>query len=86
MIKAYINRVKHPMPTFFKKLSKIAITIGTIAISIVITNGTMNLELNDTFLSVCKYTFIGALAIYGTSRHTKNSENPFSKIYAEVEK
>lgn len=86
MIKAYLHRVKSPMPTFFKKLSKTAITIGTIAISIIIANGTMNLELNDTFLSVCKYTFIGALAIYGTSRHTKNNENPFKKIYQEVEK
>jgi hypothetical protein len=60
---------------FFNKLKKLAITIGGSATAVWVANSTMSLELNDTVLTVCKYTIAFCAAVGLTSKLTvKNPE------------
>lgn len=62
-------------PKFFIGVRKFAITLGTSATAIWTANQSMNLELNETFLNVCKYTITAMVAMGLTAQLTKTDNN-----------
>jgi hypothetical protein len=75
MINELKQRLKMETPPFFKKLEKLAITVGSSATAVWLANSTMGLELHDTVLTVCKYSIAFCAAVGLTSKLTvKNPE------------
>lgn len=58
-------------PVFFKKLRNLSITVGSSATSVWVANSTMDLGLNETVLSVCKYSIAVCCALGLSSQLTK---------------
>ncbi|NTW18173.1 MAG: hypothetical protein HGA42_00565 [Nostocales cyanobacterium W4_Combined_metabat2_030] len=81
MIKEYIKRFKHPMPAFFKKLVRWVGSLGAVSLAILTANTMYNLELNDYFVTGCKYLLILAIASVGTAKATTANESLFGKSY-----
>ena len=76
MIQEILKRWKAETPDFFKKVRKIAIGIGSSATAVWVANQTMDLELDEPVLGICKYTIAFCAALGLTSQLTaKNPEN-----------
>ena len=58
-------------PAFFKGVRKFAITLGSSATAIWTANSTMTLNLNETILTVCKYTIAATIGMGLTAQLTK---------------
>lgn len=71
MCQKLIERWNAETPIFFRKMRNLAITIGSSATSVWVANSTMELNLNETLLSVCKYSITFCCAIGLSSQLTK---------------
>lgn len=69
-----IKRWKAKTPQFFSKLRKGAIAVGSSATAVWAANSSMNLELAEPVLEVCKYTIAFCIAVGLTSQLT--AEHP----------
>lgn len=67
----FIERWKAKSPAFFKKLKGYALSVGGSAAAVLVTNGTMSLNLNQTLISVLGYVVAACVAIAGTAKLTK---------------
>lgn len=67
----FIERWKTKSPVFFKKLKAYALSIGGSAASVLVANGAMSLNLNQTLISVLGYVVAVCVAIAGTAKLTK---------------
>ena len=76
MFEIIVKRWKAETPDFFKKLRKVAVTLGTSTTAVWVANSSMSLNLADPVLEVCKYTIAFCAAVGLTSQLTaKNPEN-----------
>ena len=76
MVQEILKRWKAETPDFFKKVRKIAIGIGSSATAVWVANASMDLELGEPVLAVCKYSIAFCSALGLTSQLTaKNPEN-----------
>lgn len=76
MFEIIMKRWKAETPDFFKKVKKVAVTIGTSATAVWVANSSMSLNLADPVLEVCKYTIAFCAAVGLTSQLTaKNPQN-----------
>jgi hypothetical protein len=69
-----VKRWKAESPAFFKKLKAIAITIGSSATAVWLANSSLNLNLDEWVLAICKYTIAFCAAVGLTSQLT--AKNP----------
>lgn len=60
-------------PKFFVGVKKIAISLGSSATAIWITNESMSLELHENILEVCKYIITFSTAMGLTAQLTQNT-------------
>lgn len=58
-------------PAFFKGIKKIALSLGSSAMAVILANQSLSLELNDDILAVCKYVVTVCIAMGMTSQLTK---------------
>jgi len=70
----FVKRWKAESPAFFKKIKEIAITIGSSATAVWLANSSLNLNLDEWVLSICKYTIAFCAAVGLTSQLT--AKNP----------
>lgn len=66
-----IERWKSEMPDFFKKMQKLALSIGASAIAVQVANTTLDLSFPSWFLSLVSYVIAACVAIAGTAQLTK---------------
>lgn len=71
IFKTIKDRWNAESPVFFKGVKKIAITLGTSATAVWTANSTMNLQLNEVLLVVCKYTIAATIGMGLTAQLTK---------------
>ena len=57
-------------PAFFKGIKKLALSLGTSAMAVILANQSLSLELDDNILTVCKYIVTGCIAMGMTSQLT----------------
>ena len=57
-------------PEFFKGIKKLALSLGTSAMAVILANQSLSLELDDNILTVCKYIVTGCIAMGMTSQLT----------------
>jgi hypothetical protein len=67
-------RWKAESPEFFKKIKKTAIAVGSSAMAVWAANSSLNLELHESVLNVCKYAIAFCSAVGLTSQLT--AKNP----------
>lgn len=65
------ERWKSKTPKFFSGVKRMAVTLGSSATAVWVTNETMSLELHETILEVCKYIIAGSAAMGLTAQLTK---------------
>lgn len=70
----FVQRWKAEAPEFFKKLRSVAITIGSSATAVWVSNSSLGLNLDEMSLSICKYTIAFCAAVGLTSQLT--AKNP----------
>lgn len=76
MIQTIIKRWKAETPDFFKKVRSFAVGIGVPAFGVWTANQSLNLQLDDVTLTICKYTIAVCAAMGLTAQLTaKNPEN-----------
>jgi hypothetical protein len=76
MVQEILKRWKAETPDFFKKVRKIAISLGSSATAVWVANSSMDLELAEPVLGICKYTIAFCAAVGLTSQlSVKNPEN-----------
>ena len=73
LFKTIIERWNSETPIFFLKIKKIAISLGTSAVSILIANETFSLGVDEPLLSICKYSIVVCAAMGMTSQLTMDS-------------
>lgn len=57
-------------PTFFKGIKKLTLSLGTSAMTVMLANQSLSLELDDNILSICKYVITVCVAMGMTSQLT----------------
>lgn len=63
-------------PKFFKGVKRVAVTLGSSATALWVTNDTMSLELDSNILQVCKYIIAACAAMGLTAQLTQvNSQD-----------
>jgi hypothetical protein len=67
----FIERWKAESPDFFKKLQKVAFSVGGSAIAVRVADTTLDLSLAPWLLSVISYIIAACVAIAGTAQLTK---------------
>lgn len=72
------NRWNAECPSFFKKVKRNAITIGTSATAVWVANSSMSLELHPYILDFCKYAIAGCAATGLTAQLTQVDPNQAS--------
>jgi hypothetical protein len=70
LLKTIKKRWNAETPTFFKGIKKLALTLGTPSMAIILANQSLSLELNDNILTVCKYIVTVCIAMGLTSQMT----------------
>lgn len=75
LIKTIVDRWNSETPKFFKGIKKLALTLGGSAMSLWALNNTMNLELDESILNVCKYFIVIAVAMGFTAQLTQVPQN-----------
>lgn len=58
-------------PAFFKAIKKLALSLGSSAMAVILANQSLSLELDDNILTVCKYIVTACIAMGMTSQLTK---------------
>lgn len=69
------TRWKAELPAFFSKLKKYSLAIAASATAIWTANSTLNLQLDEITLSVCKYIITFATAVGLTSQLTMKDKS-----------
>lgn len=64
------DRWNSETPKFFRKIRRLAITLGSSATAVWVANSSMGLNLDDIVLDVCKYTITCCAAMGLTSQLT----------------
>lgn len=64
-------------PKFFRGVKRIAVTLGSSATAVWVTNDTMSLELDNNILQVCKYViaFSAAMGLTAQLTQVDNQDN-----------
>jgi len=70
LLKTIKKRWNAETPAFFKGIKKLALTLGTPSMAIILANQSLFLELNDNILTVCKYIVTVCIAMGLTSQMT----------------
>lgn len=70
LIKLIIERWSSETPSFFSGIKKIAIILGSFATAILVASQSGTLELNETFVSLCKYVISACTTMGLTSQLT----------------
>lgn len=70
MLNEWKTRWKAESPKFFAKLKSAAVVVCASATAVWTANSTLNLELDDITLSICKYTIAFSAAVGLTSQLT----------------
>jgi predicted permease len=70
LLKTIKKRWNAETPAFFKGIKKLALTLGTPSMAIILANQSLSLELNDNILTVCKYIVTVCIAMGLTSQMT----------------
>lgn len=65
-----MKRFKAESPSFFKKVQKVAISLGVSAAGVWAANEMLNLGLHEPVLNVCKYVIAAAAAAGGVAKLT----------------
>ncbi len=65
------ERLKSNTPVFWKKVRKLAISIGLSALAVITIDKTMELNLLPQIITLCNYTVAVCVAISGTASLTK---------------
>lgn len=60
------TRWKSEMPKFWKKVRAFALWIGSSSLSVIIANRSLELEIDETIISICSY-IVAACAAFGLS-------------------
>ena len=75
MFQTILKRWKAETPDFFKKVKRVALAVGVPAFGVWQANSTFGLQLDDTTLTICKYTIAACAAMGLTAQLTaKNPE------------
>lgn len=70
LLKTIVKRWEAETPAFFKGIKKLALTLGTSAMAVIMANQSLSLELDDNILTVCKYAIAACAAMGLTSQLT----------------
>jgi len=70
LLKTIKKRWNAETPAFFKGIKKLALSLGTPSMAIILANQSLSLELNDNILTVCKYIVTVCIAMGLTSQMT----------------
>jgi predicted permease len=70
LLKTIKKRWNSETPAFFKGIKKLALSLGTPSMAIILANQSLSLELNDNILTVCKYIVTVCIAMGLTSQMT----------------
>lgn len=64
-------------PKFFRRVKRMAVTLGSSATAVWVTNETMSLELDGTILQICKYiiAFSAAMGLTAQLTQANNQDN-----------
>lgn len=71
VLKTIKDRWRSETPKFFIGVKRLAMTLGTSATAVWVTNESMSLNLHDTILEVCKYIIASSVAMGITSQLTQ---------------
>lgn len=71
LLKTIKERWMAESPAFFKGVKKFAAALATSATAVWTANSTMGLNLNETVLTVCKYTIAATIGMGITAQLTK---------------
>lgn len=69
------KRWKAETPAFFKKVKRLALAVGVPAFGVWQANSTFALQLDDTTLTICKYTIAVCAAMGLTAQLTAKNPN-----------
>lgn len=70
LLKTIKKRWDAETPAFFKGIKKLALSLGTSAMAVIMANQSLSLELDDNILTVCKYAIAACAAMGLTSQLT----------------
>lgn len=65
------ERWNNETPKFFRRLKRVAITLGSSATAVWVVNSSMGLGLDEIILNICKYTIAFCAAVGLTSQLTQ---------------
>lgn len=67
-------RVLAETPAFWKKIQKVALSLGISCVAVLVANGQLGLDLPDGLLTAIKYSIAVFAAITGTAQMTKEDK------------
>lgn len=70
LLKTIKERWAAETPKFFKGIKKLALSLGTSAMAVILANQSLSLNLDDSVLSICKYAVAVCVAMGMTSQLT----------------
>lgn len=75
-MKEIIARWRSDLPDFWKKVRNLAVTVAASCTAVFVANNTMNLELPELLITICKYGIaIGAATGVNAQLTKKDNEN-----------
>lgn len=69
-----LERIISKTPDFWKKVQKLALSVGISAVAVLLANDQFSLELHQSVLVVVKYSIAVCAAIAGTAQMTKEDK------------
>ena len=73
-IQLLYSRIISKTPLFWKRIQKLALSIGVSAVAVLVANGQFTLDLPDSLLTIIKYTIAVCAACAGTAQLTKEDK------------
>lgn len=70
LLKTIKKRWVAETPEFFRGIKKLAVSLGTSAMAVLMANQSLSLELDDNILTICKYAIAACAAMGLTSQLT----------------
>lgn len=70
------RRWKSTTPKFFNKIKRLAVALGSSATAVWVTNSSLNLEIDETILNICKYLITFSTATGLTAQLTQETPTP----------
>jgi type IV secretory pathway TrbL component len=74
------RRWKSKTPKFFNSLKKLAVALGSSATAVWVTNSSLNLEIDETILNVCKYLITFSTATGLTAQLTNEDSKEEDEV------